>query len=66
MLSVTPAPGGDAFHARDSCVGKRYVYTIREGLGTPFNSRYSWALGALTAALTHAREWGFGRGVGGA
>jgi len=61
VLSVTPAPGGDAFHARDSCVGKRYVYTIREGLGTPFNSRYSWALGrqkvcdleAMRAAAAH-------------
>jgi len=45
VLSVIPAPGGDAFHARDSCIGKRYVYTVREGLGTPFNARYSWALG---------------------
>ena len=43
VLSVHPAAEG--FHARESCVGKRYVYTIQEGRGSPLTSRYRWALG---------------------
>lgn len=40
---VSPAPEG--FHARDSCIGKRYVYTIQEGMGSPMTARYRWTLG---------------------
>ena len=43
VLSVTARPPG--FHARDSCVGKRYAYTVEEGVGDPFSARYRWALG---------------------
>ena len=43
VTSVRVAPAG--FHARDSCVGKRYVYTVEEGAGDPFTARYRWALG---------------------
>ena len=53
VKSVTPAPGADPlqrgfdFHARESCRGKRYVYTIAEGSGgnDPFLARQAWALG---------------------
>lgn len=43
VLRVATAPAG--FHARDSCTGKRYVYTVQEGAGTPQNARYRWVLG---------------------
>ena len=43
VLSVRPAPAD--FHAREWCLGKRYVYSVQEGLGSPFSSRYCWALG---------------------
>lgn len=43
VMSIGVAPPG--FHARDSCVGKRYVYTVEEGMGSPFTSRYRWTLG---------------------
>ena len=35
------------FHARESCLGKRYIYTIAEGLGNgdPFLARRAWVLG---------------------
>lgn len=33
------------FHAREDCVGKRYVYTIQEGDGNPMTARYRWRLG---------------------
>lgn len=44
VLRVQPAPAG--FHARDSCVGKRYVYTVQEGVASPMTARYRWVLGA--------------------
>jgi tRNA pseudouridine38-40 synthase len=44
MYNIRPAPTPD-FHARSSCTGKRYVYTVREGVGDPFRDRYTWALG---------------------
>lgn len=44
MYQIRPAPAPD-FHARSSCTGKRYVYTVREGVGDPFRDRYTWALG---------------------
>jgi len=40
---VAPAPAG--FHARESCSGKRYVYTVQEGMGDPMTARYRWVLG---------------------
>jgi len=43
IRSVRAAPAG--FHARSSCSGKRYVYSVCEGIGNPFASRYSWAIG---------------------
>ena len=43
VTDFSPAPAG--FHARDSCIGKRYVYTIHEGAGSPFIARYRWVLG---------------------
>ena len=43
FLDVKAAPEG--FHARESCVGKRYVYTVQEGAGTPFTTRWCWTLG---------------------
>jgi tRNA pseudouridine38-40 synthase len=43
ITRIAPAPAG--FHARDSCVGKRYVYTVEEGCGDPFSARYRWTLG---------------------
>ena len=43
VLAVQTAPAD--FHSRNSCLGKRYVYTVQEGLGCPFSSRYRWALG---------------------
>ena len=43
VLKVATAPPG--FHARDSCVGKRYVYTVQEGAGSPDVARYRWVLG---------------------
>ena len=48
VLAVRPAP--PHFHARDSCVGKRYVYTVREGVPSPFEARYCWALGLRRGA----------------
>jgi tRNA pseudouridine38-40 synthase len=44
VRSVFPAPGEMAFHARESCIGKRYVYTIHEGRGDPFRTRTSWVV----------------------
>ena len=44
ILSVSPAPCPN-FHAREQCVGKRYVYTIQEGAGNPMTARYRWNLG---------------------
>lgn len=44
VMGVRLAPSGD-FHARTSCTGKRYVYTLQEGVGDPFTCRYRWALG---------------------
>jgi tRNA pseudouridine38-40 synthase len=44
LYQVLQAPVPD-FHARSSCTGKRYVYTLREGVGDPFRDRYTWALG---------------------
>lgn len=44
VMSVDLAPAG--FHSRDSCLGKRYVYTVHEGAGSPFVCRYRWVLGA--------------------
>lgn len=41
--SVTPAPAG--FHAREACSGKRYVYTVQEGMGDPMTARHRWVLG---------------------
>ena len=43
VLSVQPAPAD--FHSRGWNLGKRYVYTVQEGLGCPFSARYRWALG---------------------
>ena len=43
VSEVSVAP--DGFHARDSCIGKRYVYTVHEGGGDPFCNRYRWVLG---------------------
>lgn len=43
ILSIWPVAGD--FHARDSCIGKRYVYSVCEGLGSPFSARHRWALG---------------------
>lgn len=43
VTAVSAAPAG--FHARDSCVGKRYVYTIEEGAGSPMTRRHRWTLG---------------------
>ena len=43
VRSIAVAPPG--FHSRDSCIGKRYVYTVEEGIGSPFTSRYRWVLG---------------------
>lgn len=33
------------FHARHSCVAKRYVYKICEGFASPFETRFYWSLG---------------------
>ena len=44
ILSVSPAPCPN-FHAREKCIGKRYVYTIQEGAGNPMSARYRWNLG---------------------
>ena len=41
--SIRPAP--EDFHAREHCVGKRYVYTVHEGAGNPMTARYRWTLG---------------------
>uniref|UniRef100_A0A7S4BC56 tRNA pseudouridine synthase n=1 Tax=Chrysotila carterae TaxID=13221 RepID=A0A7S4BC56_CHRCT len=43
VLDVQPAP--PLFHAREHCSAKRYVYTVQEGLGDPFSTRFVWALG---------------------
>lgn len=43
ICSVRPAASD--FHARLSCIGKKYIYTCREGVGSPFCNNYSWALG---------------------
>ena len=40
---MQPAPAD--FHSRGWNLGKRYVYTVQEGLGCPFSARYRWALG---------------------
>ena len=59
--SCEPAPGGDNFHARESCSGKRYVYTVLEGRADPFSERTAWAVGrpldldAMEAAATLLR-----------
>lgn len=44
VTDVATVPEG--FHARDSCTGKRYVYTVQEGVGDPMHARYRWVLGA--------------------
>ena len=44
ILSVSPGPCTN-FHAREQCIGKRYVYTIQEGAGNPMSARYRWNLG---------------------
>lgn len=44
VRSVEPVPTG--FHAREDCSGKRYVYTVHEGVGDPMVARYRWTLGA--------------------
>ena len=43
VTRIDVAPAG--FHARDSCVGKRYVYTVHEGAGSPSTCRTRWVLG---------------------
>ena len=43
VMSIAVAPAG--FHSRDSCVGKRYVYAVEEGIGSPFTNKYRWVLG---------------------
>jgi len=43
VRDITPAPEG--FHARENCIGKRYVYTVHEGAGDPMTARYRWTLG---------------------
>ncbi|KAL1523745.1 hypothetical protein AB1Y20_018673 [Prymnesium parvum] len=40
---IWPAP--PSFHARESRVGVCYAYTVLEGCGCPFTSRYCWAVG---------------------
>lgn len=35
----------DAFHARFSAVGKRYVYQFHEGYANPFETRWYWSIG---------------------
>jgi tRNA U38,U39,U40 pseudouridine synthase TruA len=45
VVRVMPAPGNERFHARESCLGKRYVYTLVEGPGTPALQRTAWVLG---------------------
>ena len=32
------------FHSRDSCIGKRYCYTIDESSGDVFTNRFRWCL----------------------
>lgn len=44
VRAVAPAPGGEQFHARESCRGKRYVYSVVEGPGNPFVSRTAWVV----------------------
>lgn len=65
VRSVTPAPGleglnGFDFHARESCRGKRYVYTVAEGGGggDPFLARQAWVLGKRlnVVAMQQVRE----------
>jgi tRNA pseudouridine38-40 synthase len=49
VLSVRPAP--PRFHAREACLGKRYVYTVDEGAGCPFSVRFRWPLGGRALDL---------------
>jgi len=39
------------FNARTDARGKRYIYTVTEGLASPFDVRYCWSLGKLKLDL---------------
>ena len=43
VLDIHVAPPD--FHARESCLGKRYSYSLQEGSGCPFTARFRWSLG---------------------
>ena len=43
VTAVTRVP--DAFHARYSAWGKRYIYYLYEGRAMPTQTRYAWSLG---------------------
>ena len=33
-----------SFHARESCVAKRYIYYVHQGRCDPFETRYCWSV----------------------
>ena len=43
VLCVSPVPR--SFHARESCIRKRYEYTVCEGVASPFHARFCHSLG---------------------
>lgn len=43
VLDVQPAPPD--FHARHSCLGKRYTYRVLERAPSPFETRWCWSVG---------------------
>lgn len=51
-LSLSPPPPLSQqqrffFHARESCIRKRYSYYVCEGVASPFHTRYCWSLPQL-------------------
>ena len=54
VLAVEAA--GDAFHAKSSATGKRYVYHLYEGYAPPTEVRFCWSLGRRRVDTERMRE----------
>ncbi len=51
ILSIESAPF--TFHARYSCIGKRYIYRMYRGYASPFERQYLWSLGPICLNITN-------------
>lgn len=54
VYALDLAPSG--FHARQSCVGKRYVYRLLHGAGAMWERRFCWAVNGAPLDVDAMRE----------